>query len=221
MKRKIIIPSILIGLIILVIIISSCNNLANNDKLNFEKAVNSHDETYCNDVRSRYDPDYKDALFSDYTRENCFIQLAKIKDDVNICHNIAEKDIEQLKFNDINLCIRLFALDKNDKNICSQMLGDDDGGFMSTCISELAIKLKDPILCYEANKDWISSCTEESYPETVDIDLCEHIEQSITDQAFVDGCFIRLARQTKNTGFCQRISEHKIEGCIMEISGKK
>jgi len=80
-------------------------------------AIEKQDESYCQNVRSRYDPGYDDALFSEYTRESCIIQLSQLKDDIEICKLTGEKDNEILRYMDINFCIRMFALNKEDKEI--------------------------------------------------------------------------------------------------------
>jgi hypothetical protein len=143
---------VLILIIISLFFISSCSlQETGQDKINFQKAMETLDESYCDLLPGR---EYagsltvKEILTTDdgriivsYSKERCYQYIAESKNDPSICKKIPPRA------NVINVCIFEVAEFNNNLEACEDFVGEDKQFYADTCYLNLAIQRNDPSLC--------------------------------------------------------------------------
>ncbi|MEK6942136.1 MAG: hypothetical protein AABW85_04740 [archaeon] len=153
-------------------------------------------------------------------REECYSNLAKIKNDASYCNSISKENYELA-----DNCFYNLAVTEKQTGLCFQMAyGAAD------CLTEIALATNDPAACEQASfeKDMcLKALKENDYAlcrnlgwnrlncveaiDNKDASFCNSIYNS------ADSCFEQLGIQAKNPGYCKKIFGNS-DSCYYEIA---
>jgi len=149
--NRLVIPTLSI---ISLILISGCIfQKENKDKIVFQKAMETLDDNYCDQIPSEVDLDkgslmVKEIIKTDdgrlivsFSKERCYRYIAESKNDTSICVKIPPHA------NIINVCILEVAKFNNNLEACNDFEGMDKQTYKDICYSDLAKIRNDSNLC--------------------------------------------------------------------------
>lgn len=153
-------------------------------------------------------------------REECYSNLALIKNDFSFCNSISKEN-----YSESDSCFYQIALKQKSADLCLQM---NDG--IIDCLTEVALSAKNPQACEMAGfeKDLFLKAARENNAElckklgvnrTFCSDAIDNKDASYCNGIYnaADSCFEALAKQENKPEFCAKISSNS-DSCYYEIA---
>jgi len=171
-----------------------------------------------------------------YERTVCYLTLAVLKRDLNTCNMISNRSnrddcyisiisiTEREKLNSTvcknilsnitkSLC---YALTTQNPNICTKMVNQVD---KDDCLMNLALITKDPHMCYNISKYYLSSCYSNVASVSNDTKICD---KYISTQSGRDYCYENVAISSDNANLCGKIVTSSIKDeCYQNLASSR